>query len=354
MKILKFIGTCCKAAFLWFDRLYRLVKILYTLGGACIIALVLYYGANHPSIRDIFSSKENRQREPTDTLVPYRRPISHVQPLRKNNVEKPTSDCNQISLPTSLADEMKLGILKGYIVKGQFFDVSNVNWLSLRMDEQYKLLAQYQQAYAVYYKRQLILRVPLNLANNARPMELILVPPIRMEVNSLDDEVIDHPAFYIASLEITQAQWVEVIGENPSFYQGYNLPVTNISWQQASKFCEELNNLCVLPGGYFDLPTCAEYRILAGCRRERLDQIAWFAESSTQPVGIKSANLGIYDLIGNVAEWASDANPGNAHWYCGGSIADVKQSLFWNPQLALDNESSPAIGFRVVYRLTNQ
>src|SRR5690606_32753081 len=38
------------------------------------------------------------------------------------------------------------------------------------------------------------------------------------------------PDFYISAYEITQKEWVEVMGYNPSAFQGDDLPVEMVSW----------------------------------------------------------------------------------------------------------------------------
>ena len=38
------------------------------------------------------------------------------------------------------------------------------------------------------------------------------------------------PDFYIGKYEVTQKEWVEAMGNNPSKFKGDNLPVETVSW----------------------------------------------------------------------------------------------------------------------------
>jgi formylglycine-generating enzyme required for sulfatase activity/TolB-like protein len=44
-------------------------------------------------------------------------------------------------------------------------------------------------------------------------------------------------AFYIGKFEVTQKEWVEVMGTNPSYFKGDSLPVENVSWYDAVEYC---------------------------------------------------------------------------------------------------------------------
>ena len=43
--------------------------------------------------------------------------------------------------------------------------------------------------------------------------------------------------FYIGRHEITQEEWVEVMGSNPSNFKGENLPVEMVSWYDCIEYC---------------------------------------------------------------------------------------------------------------------
>ena len=124
--------------------------------------------------------------------------------------------------------------------------------------------------------------------------------------------------YYIGRYEVTQAQWMAVMGENPSHSTGNDsLPVEQVSWQMAQDFCALLSQTT---GHRFRLPTEAEWEYAArGAAYSRNTPFAgsgamaaagWFcvnSEGHTHPVGRMKANeLGLYDFSGNVQEWCSD------------------------------------------------
>lgn len=66
--------------------------------------------------------------------------------------------------------------------------------------------------------------------------------------------------FYIGKHEVTQAQWVEIMGSNPSHFTGDNLPVENVSWHDVQEFITKLN---AKTGEHYRLPTEAEWEYAA-------------------------------------------------------------------------------------------
>lgn len=119
---------------------------------------------------------------------------------------------------------------------------------------------------------------------------------------------------YMGKYEVTQGQWEVVMGSNPSYFKGSNLPVENVSWEDIQVFLTKLNQKT---GKNYRLPTEAEwdYAAKGGCKSQgfiyagsdKLKEVAWHNENSgnkTHPVGQKKPNeLGLYDMYGNVYEW---------------------------------------------------
>lgn len=123
--------------------------------------------------------------------------------------------------------------------------------------------------------------------------------------------------YYIGKYEVTQRDWRDVMGNNPSRFKdcGDDCPVDSVSWSNAREFIRTLN---AITGRNFRLPFEAEweYACRGGnpdsryCGSNDADKVAWFSGNSglkPHPVGLKQPNsLGIHDMSGNAWEWVHD------------------------------------------------
>jgi formylglycine-generating enzyme required for sulfatase activity len=213
---------------------------------------------------------------------------------------------------------------------------------------------QHQEAWAKY------LNVPVDYTNSIG-MKFVLIPPGEFMMGSSPEEiaqalgsagddklwqetinsegprynVVLTKATYIGVHEVTQGQFAQVMGRNPSRFgpmgaskdviadlDTSNFPVEKVSWDEATRFCIELSEVQSLAeDNAYRLLTDAEWEF--ACRagttteywigeneQERL-QTAWIYENSserTHAVGeLKENPFGLYDVHGNVWEWVQDA-----------------------------------------------
>ena len=139
--------------------------------------------------------------------------------------------------------------------------------------------------------------------------------------------------YWLAKYELTQTQWEAVMGSNPSKFKGDNLPVEQLSWEDAKAFCVRLQDqesaAGRVPAGYvYKLPTEAqwEYACRAGTTTATTfgnslsstqANFCWSTPYNGGSIGPsigKTANVGSYaanawgfhDMHGNVLEWCAD------------------------------------------------
>jgi formylglycine-generating enzyme required for sulfatase activity len=195
---------------------------------------------------------------------------------------------------------------------------------------------------------------------NSLGMEFVQIPKgkawlarkVGEEETSAGHETVIDEDFFLSMYEVTQEEWVKVMGSNPSWFTRNadgaeavtmlpddvlkRLPVERVSWTDCQLFLTKLNELEARPGWVYRLPTEAEWQY--ACRGGPMtDQAQAEFEFCTTTraheltpddaniqhelcwnrpcrVGLFPPNpLGLYDMHGNVWEWCDDGPPWRDH-----------------------------------------
>jgi formylglycine-generating enzyme required for sulfatase activity len=184
---------------------------------------------------------------------------------------------------------------------------------------------------------------------NSIGMKFIHIPAGEFMMGSEDgfdsekpvQKVIISKPFYLGTYPVTQREWKAVMGDNPSYFKGDELPVQQVSWDDVQEFIRKLNDK--EGTNKYRLPSEAEWeyayrggsstRYSFGDDESKLSDYAWYSENSgsrlpkkgdylgydkddwssnkwygkTHPVGkLKPNPWGLYDIHGNVWEWVQD------------------------------------------------
>ncbi len=188
---------------------------------------------------------------------------------------------------------------------------------------------------------------PPKIVTTKSGVEMVSIPAGTFTMGSeghLADESPAHEVsldgFLMDRYEVTQDLYSKFVPTNGSHFKGPDRPVEQINWTDAALFCnmrskaegldpcyDENTAECNFDANGYRLPTEAEweYACRAGTMTDypfgndprRLRDYAWFDENAgetTHPVGQKESNpWGLYDMLGNVAEWCNDPYDENAY-----------------------------------------
>ncbi len=131
------------------------------------------------------------------------------------------------------------------------------------------------------------------------------------------------PDFYISKYEVKQKEWSAIMGYNNSIFTDLDKPVENITWDEAMIFTQQLSKLTNLrislpteaqweyaaKGGKYDkgyiYPGSNDYTEVAYYRPPQLGEYSSLYTTSITGL-LKSNDLGLYDMAGNVAEYCAN------------------------------------------------
>jgi formylglycine-generating enzyme required for sulfatase activity/tRNA A-37 threonylcarbamoyl transferase component Bud32 len=257
---------------------------------------------------------------------------------------------------------------------------------------------------------------PPDAFTNSTGLKMVKVPGGKFQMGSPEGEPGRRPdegprhdvtitgPLLISATEVTNSQYLKVMGANPSrsgnlAHKSHNLPVESVTWDEANEFCKKLTEQerrqpWARKGWAYRLPTEAEWEY--ACRagtdgpfafgpRVAFGRQALFRPNPDDPdllgvggevgrppqlpqeVGVAEANaFGLHDMHGNVAEWCSDLyirvypegpavdptgpTSGDARVIRGGSFKDPPAALRSAARTgARPQERRDDVGFRVVY-----
>jgi formylglycine-generating enzyme required for sulfatase activity len=183
-----------------------------------------------------------------------------------------------------------------------------------------------------------------NIGDNVT-LDMVLIPGGVFAIGSPETEkqrqenegpqhLVTVPTFFMGKYPVTQAQWEVVMKNNPSSVKGANLPVENVSWNEATIFCQQLSQIT---GKNYRLPWEAEWEY--ACRAGTTTPF-YFGETITTDLANYNGNytygdgkkglyrgkttkvgtfppnaFGLYDMHGNIWEWCQDVWQDSYHNY---------------------------------------
>lgn len=150
------------------------------------------------------------------------------------------------------------------------------------------------------------------------PQNMFIMGSKKIPSGLYRDEQPAHPveldSFLIAKYEVSQAEWVSVMGEHKFAFEGEMLPADNVSWEDCKMFCERSGLMfpteaqweCACRAG-----TATEYAFGETLEAEAANvyrkNVTSSAQQRTTPSKSYQANgYGVHNMHGNVDEWCLD------------------------------------------------
>ena len=164
------------------------------------------------------------------------------------------------------------------------------------------------------------------------------------------------PAFFMGKFEVTQEQYEQLMGKNPSHFKGNKHPVEKVSWNDAVEFCKKLTQKT---GRTYRLPSEAEWEY--ACRGGTTTPFHFgetittdlvnyngnytyasapkgkYRQETTEVGSFPPNSFGLYDMHGNVWEWCQDTWHENYNgapkdggvWIDNGNYYNVLRGASW-------------------------
>lgn len=247
------------------------------------------------------------------------------------------------------------------------YDILEIIRFSEEMDRPYDyMVTRYLEKGLSLYASEKIMQQDVAFENKCNELGINLVEIPKLNIMML-------------STEVTQELYTSIIGENPSYFKGNNLPVETVSIWDAMYFCNKLSVICGLTPVYsfgnttdvekwqytphkqstpkistalpqenteangFRLPNAHEYSIVITGSED-----GWYKENSggtTHPVTSKPANsFGLFDLDGNVSEMIYSRRDSSSMGTIGGNYKSSRRS---GPSF-YESKGISYVGFRIV------
>ncbi len=263
-----------------------------------------------------------------------------------------------------------MGVQWNYTVSGAFHS----RWAI------YDVLAVESSSHGLYGESDVGLRPVRSINIKVEPLD------VKKALKSYEFAFLSDVGFEIGKTEVTQQLYEAVMGKNPSWIKGANLPVEYVSWYDAIYFCNEYSRLSGFTPVYsvngetdvkkwnyiphsgnaiegeivqinsadgYRLPTSEEWLYAAKGGQNydysgsyNLDEVGWYLYSEKHPVAQKKPNgYGLYDMSGNVQEWVwTTSKQKNVY---GGYWDKSEREVSYNESYDGASKNS-GIGFRVI------